>query len=221
MIEPDYEHLIDLRPERPGKSARGSKTVELILQAAAHVLIEEGSASFTLRRIAKQCNLRIGNVTRHFPRKEMLVQLLLHEIMTSIENVDQQYLRDSTISPEKALMLIITGGLDDVKTKRSTHLMTEIWAMSNHNKLVAERLNLLLKTYQEFISFFIRAINPSLDDDQVESVAVYVSATTEGMTVLAGHGRSWEKKMPHMKAIATKYLIDMIKTITPRELPRL
>ena len=52
----------DLAPSRPGKYSQGSKTVETILQAALHVLIEEGSGAFTLRRIAAQCDLQVGYV---------------------------------------------------------------------------------------------------------------------------------------------------------------
>lgn len=55
---------------RSGIYARGAKTVDSILHAALHVLVEEGSSSFTIRRIADKCNLKVGNVSKHFPKKE-------------------------------------------------------------------------------------------------------------------------------------------------------
>ena len=68
-------------PPRPGVYSRGSDTVDAILKAALHVLVEEGASAFTLRRIAAQCGMKVGNVSRHFPRKEMLVQVLLEELL--------------------------------------------------------------------------------------------------------------------------------------------
>ncbi|KAK0348191.1 hypothetical protein LTR94_038211, partial [Friedmanniomyces endolithicus] len=59
---------------RPGIYARGTETVDTILRAALDLLIDEGATAFTIRRIAARCDMKVGNVSYHFPRKEMLVQ---------------------------------------------------------------------------------------------------------------------------------------------------
>lgn len=212
---------MDLGLMRPGKSSRGSKTVDIILRAALHVLIEEGSAAFTLRRIADECNLQIGNVTRHFPRKEMLVQLLLHEIWETSEELIRFRVNDIDMSAEESLSLIITGTMEGATTKRTTHLMSELWAMSNHNEFVAERIESLYKYAHKLIGSCVKQMNPSLDEDEVEAVSLFINATMEGTTVLAGFGKPWASKMPLMKAIAAHSLINMVKTITSDEIHQL
>ena len=146
----------DLAPSRPGKYSQGSKTVETILQAALHVLIEEGSGAFTLRRIAAQCDLQVGNVSRHFPRKEMLVQVLLDELLTSSEERLKRGVYETKMSPEDALALVIAGTLEDIETKRITRLITELWAMSNHNDFVAERVEALYRYVHNLIGSFVK-----------------------------------------------------------------
>lgn len=219
MTESEHDEFVtDLGPVRPGKYSQGSKTVETILQAALHVLIEEGSGAFTLRRIAAQCDLQVGNVSRHFPRKEMLVQVLLDELLTSSEELLKRGVYEAKMPAEEALALIITGTLSDIETKRITHLITELWAMSNHNDFVAERVEALYRYVHELIGSFVKEINPTLSADQVETVALYINASMEGTTVLAGFDRPWASKMPLLKAISAKRLVDMVKTITPEEL---
>ena len=56
-----------------------------ILKAALAVLIDEGADAFTLRRIAARCDMKVGNVSYHFPRKEMLIQVMLDEMLESYE----------------------------------------------------------------------------------------------------------------------------------------
>lgn len=218
MTKDDEEHATNFKPLRPGKYSQGSKTVETILQAALHVLIEEGSAAFTLRRIAAQCNLQVGNVSRHFPRKEMLVQVLLDELLTSSEELLKSGVYETKMPAEEALALVIKGTLDDIQTKRITHLITELWAMSNHNEFIAKRVEGLYRYVHTLIGSFVKQLNPSLDADQVETVALYINATMEGTTVLAGFGKPWGNKMPLMKVISEKWLINMVKTIRPEEI---
>lgn len=214
----DNKHSIELGLSRPGKYSRGSKTVDTILQAALHVLIEEGASAFTLRRIATECDLKVGNVSRHFPRKEMLVQVLLDELLTSSEELLKRGVYESKMPAEEALALVITGTLDDIGTKRITRLITELWAMSNHNAFVAERIEALYRYVHDLIGSFVRQLNPALNADQVETLALFINATMEGTTVLAGFEKPWAAKMPVIKGMSAKWLINMVKTITPDEL---
>lgn len=219
MMEADSnEQSMDLGVVRPGKSSRGSKTVDMILRAAVQVLIEEGSAAFTLKRIAEECDLQIGNVTRHFPRKEMLVQLLLHEILDSSEELIRSRVYESNMPAEDALALVITGTMEGAKTKGTTHLITELWSMSNHNEFVAERMEALYQYTHTLIGSFVKQLNPSLDAEEVEAVSIFINAAMEGTTVLAGYGRPWTAKIPLLKIIAANSLVKMAKTITSAEI---
>jgi AcrR family transcriptional regulator len=212
------EQSMDLGMVRPGKSSRGSKTVDMILRAAVDVLVEEGSAAFTLKRIAEKCDLQIGNVTRHFPRKELLVQLLLHEILASSEELLRRRVYVPNMPAEEALTLVITGTMEGARAKGTTHLLTELWAMSNHSKFVSERMEALYQYVHILIGSFVKQLNPSLDEEEVEAVSIFINAAMEGATVLAGYGKPWTAKMPLMKMVAANSLVKMAKTITSAEI---
>lgn len=207
--------------ERPGVYSRGSDTVDTILKAAADVLVEEGASAFTLKRIADECGLKVGNVSAHFPRKEMLVQVLLEELLTSAENLLDKTFRQSEVSAEKALITIIGGTLDGISTKRTTNLFTELWAMANHNDFVASRIENLYRYMHNLIGTFVAQLNPSLEPEDVETVSLFISGSIEGTTMFSGFGKPWEAKMPQIKSIAILSLVHLAKTITREDIHQL
>ncbi len=218
MVElPANEILLD-GPVRPGIYTRGSETVDRILKAALRVLINEGSSAFTLRRIASECGLQVGNVSRHFPRKELLVQVLLDEILTMSDELIEQNIREPGISAEEALAMVIAETLDDMRSKETTHLFPELWAMSNHSDFVAARLAASHRYMHSLIGSFVRKLNPLLNDDEVETVSIFINSAMDGTMMTAGCGKPWANKLPQLKAVYVKYLIKMVKEITPEDI---
>jgi AcrR family transcriptional regulator len=200
-------------PRKPGVYLRGTETVNIILKAALDVLVEEGASAFTLQRIAAKCGLKVGHVNYHFPRKEMLVQVLLDELISAGECQIEGVIRDPDLPAEDVLATLITHILDDVSTKQTTHLFTELWAMSNHNAFVAARLEEMNRHVHRIIADLVVRLNPSLSHDKAATVAVFIYGAADGMTLLSGYGRPWASSMPQVKAMAVKALVDLAKSV--------
>jgi AcrR family transcriptional regulator len=60
------------------KQARSRATVEIILQAGARVLSEEGWAGFTTNKVADLAGVSIGSLYQYFPDKLSLVDAIRH-----------------------------------------------------------------------------------------------------------------------------------------------
>jgi hypothetical protein len=147
----------------------------------------------------------------------MLVQVLLEELLSPSEGEIRRNITNTGMPADEALSLVIGGSLEEIQTKRMTHLFTELWAMANHNEFVAERVELVYRYVHGLIGTFVAELNPALSPDEVEIVSVYISASIEGATMLAGYGKPWNRAMPQIKAIAVKFLVSLAKTITPAE----
>lgn len=202
-------------PPRPGISPRGTETVNAILEAARRVLVEEGAPSFTLRRIAAECGMKIGNVNRHFPRKEILVRVLLEDLFEHGADEIKPELRITGLPADEKLALFIRASLERIETKMISRLFIELWAMANHSEYVADRVEIAYRNIHEITEPLIAELNPALSPQQVEVVALYINTSIEGTTMLAGYGKPWFANMPQIKEIAVKYLVDFAKTITP------
>ncbi|MFT3965214.1 MAG: TetR family transcriptional regulator [Sphingobium sp.] len=208
-------------PVRPGIYTRGTETVGAILKAALTVLIEEGAVAFTIRRIASECGMKVGNVSYHFPRKEMLIQVLLDDIVTSYDAKLELQVRQPHLSAEERLATVIAICLDDIGSKRTTHLFSELWALANHNDFVADRVRAFYEKVHEVIGEYVAELNPALSPDQIQTVALFISASMEGTTPFLGYQKHWAAKMPAIIAISTKWFVHLARTITPEEVEEL
>lgn len=206
---------------RPGVYGRGTETVDLILKAALDVLVDEGAAAFTLRRIAARCDMKVGNLSYHFARKEMLIQLLLDDLLDYYERLLDETVRQPGLDPEEQLRRMIGLVLDDIGTKRTTHVFTELWALANHNEAVADRVAAFYARAHGNIAAAIAPLNPALSPEQLEVVARFISASLEGTTIFAGHGKRWQHQMPQLKALAVNALVHLARTIRPEDIPAL
>jgi AcrR family transcriptional regulator len=207
-----------IAPSRPGIYARGSETVDQILKAALDVLIDEGADAFTLRRIAARCDMKVGNVSYHFPRKEMLIQVMLDEMLESYDKLLEEMVRKPGLTTEERLKLVIILCLEDIQTKRTTHLFTELWALANQSDFVADRVRLFYSKVHEIIGEYVAQINPALSADEVHSVSLFISASMEGSTPFLGHKKPWAHKMPAFTALAAMSFVHLAKTVTSRDL---
>ncbi|HUD91943.1 TetR/AcrR family transcriptional regulator [Sphingobium sp.] len=210
-----------LAPSRPGIYAKGTETVDAILKAALDVLIDEGADAFTIRRIAARCDMKVGNVSYHFPRKEMLIQVLLDELVDSYGKLLDDVVRKPGLNAEERLKLVIILCLEDIGSKRTTHLFTELWALANHNAFVADRVKAFYERIHGVIGDYVVAINPALSQEDVGTVALFISATMEGATPFLGHGKPWADRMPAFTALAVQSLVNLARTATSAEIAAL
>jgi len=210
----------DLAPAKPGIYSRGTETVDAILKAALTVLLDEGAEAFTIRRVAAACNLRVGNVSYHFPKKEMLIQVLLDDIMEKYHAKLEVNVRQPSLSDEDRLKLVIFICLDDICTKRTTHLFTELWALANHNDFVAERVTAFYAKVHEVIGEYVQRINPALSSDEVHTLCLFISASMEGTTPFLGYRKPWNEKMPAIIGISTDWFVELVKSIKPGDIAR-
>lgn len=64
-------------PRRQPRQARAQATVDAIVKATAHVLIDEGYDRASTNRIAQAAGVSIGSLYQYFPSKEALVAALV------------------------------------------------------------------------------------------------------------------------------------------------
>lgn len=206
-------------PPREGGYAKGHETREQILRAALHLLIEEGYRAMTMRRIASECGLQLGNLTYHFPTREDLVMALLDAVIDSYQVEFDRIVHSPQASAEQRLFDICELILEDIRTKKTTRVFPELWALSSHDQFVFERVHALYARARAPLEEIILEIRPDLSADKRTAMALFISASMEGLTVFAGYGKPFETQMGALERIATKAFIDLVRTIRDDEIP--
>jgi len=72
------------RPRKTPRQARSLATVEVILDATARLLVDEGYEQATTNRIAERAGVSIGSLYQYFPNRESVVAAVAHRLKAGI-----------------------------------------------------------------------------------------------------------------------------------------
>lgn len=206
-------------PPREGGYTKGHETREQILHAALRIMVDEGYRAMSMRRVAAECGMKLGNLTYHFPTREDLVQALLDAVIASYETEFATFAHDPALSPEERLVYYCELVLEDIRSKKTTRVFPELWALSNHDPFVFERVHDLYARARAPLEETIAEMRPDLDAGALQALSLFISASMEGLTAFAGYEKPFEPEMPRLETIATKAFINVIKTIAVDDIP--
>ena len=202
-------------PPRVGGYAKGHETREAILHAALSILVEEGYRAMSMRRVARACHMKLGNLTYHFPTRELLVRDLLNAVISSYEVEFERIVHMPGVPPEERLVEVCGLILEDIRTRKTIGIFPELWALTNHDPFVFERVHELYKRARAPIVDIVAEMRPDLSVQDREDVALFISAAMEGTTVFAGHAKPFEHRMNALERIAIRAFIDIVRNYQP------
>ncbi|MBS0475479.1 MAG: TetR/AcrR family transcriptional regulator [Proteobacteria bacterium] len=204
-------------PPREGGYAKGHETREEILRAALHLLVEQGYRAMSMRRVAAECGMKLGNLTYHFPTREDLVNALLDAVIASYEQEFDALVRVPMISPEARLSRYCQIVLEDIRSKKTTRIFPELWALSNHDLFVFERVQTLYARARAPIEEIVAEMRPDLSAETRARLVLFISASMEGLTVFAGYEKPFESQMPLIEDVAVQAFLAIVRTYQPDE----
>lgn len=204
-----------LMPDRDGGYAKGHVTRELILRTALHILIEEGYRAMSMRRIAAACGMRLGNLTYHYPTREDLVRELLNAVISSYELEFGAIVHAPGLALEERLARLCSLIIEDIGSKKTTRLFPELWALANHDEFVYERVHELYDRARAPLVEIIAEMRPDLPEAARLDLALFISASMEGLTVFAGYRMPFAERLPVVEQIAIRSFIDIVRSYVP------
>tara|TARA_X000001036_G_C20665868_1_gene800696 strand:+ start:1105 stop:1704 length:600 start_codon:yes stop_codon:yes gene_type:complete len=194
-----------------GKYRKGQKTAIRILEAAEHLLINDGYQALSVRKIAAECAITPGNLQYYFPTKEVLIQKLLSRIINGYLNEFSRLRQDAGMDPKQQLRAVLTHVIKDLNKKYTTHFFPEVWALSNHESSIVKSLDEMYGAYRDVISEIILKINPSMSSERAWDLALFMTASLEGHTMFIGYAKPWTKKTSDIIEIALRSFINLIE----------
>lgn len=193
-------------------SEKGEKAVKKILEAARDVLIECGYEGFTMRKISARTNLSLGNLSYYFENKELLISTLLDAVVSGYENVFDHIIEDGILTAREKFTEIIRILILDLGTKETTRFFPELWAMANHNPNVQKQLNLLYERARRYFYDLIGQINPAIEDERRETLALFFQASIEGHTMFIGNRKTMTGKREDIAELAVSCFLNLAET---------
>lgn len=190
--------------------ACGAQGVEQILRKSEQILIEEGFAALKLRRIAAECGMTQGNLSYYFKTKSELVLALIDAITESYRLALREIHLEAALDPNQQLRRLVAIYLDDVATRRTTRIFTELWAISSRDALVNARLKGIYDVAAQVFASITSRLNPALNPNECHLTALSIVAILEGQTVLVGNAMPYADHREPMTEIACRTIVDMV-----------
>lgn len=214
---PDLNFSVLKFVPREGGYARGQDGFELILKTAVAVLVEHGYKDMTLRRIARECGMKAGNISYYFKSKDDLVRALLQAISGSYEAAIADEVSRAGDDPESQLTGLIAFILQDGTTRQTSYLFPELWSLANHDPFARQCIDeLYLREHQRF-DIIIGELNPALPAEDRAILSTFILSSIEGIALFAGYGKYWRRAMPQLQATACRCFVEFVKAARPGE----
>lgn len=120
-------------------------TKKRILDTALALLRDSGDAGFTMRRLAENGHMSLGNLQYHFKtRDDVLTAMVALHFETCIADLDEAMLGLRDLSTRKRASFLINLGLQHgTELTDMCRIFRELWALSSRN----ERVHQTMMTY--------------------------------------------------------------------------
>lgn len=200
------------RPRRAATAAVDPKSVtERILDSAETVLLREGYAGFSTRRVAQEAQIALGNLTYHFPTKPELVRALIDRLMSKYLEQFEEVLR----TPGNGLEILVQSLLEQAVDKQAMWLFREIWAMALHDSTVCQSIDDFYDRLMSRVTETLIAAYPDADPSRISDLVHFIAVISEGSSVIYGTRRS--RVTPHRRMVDV--VMRAASTIAPDLVP--
>ena len=161
---------------------------QAILEVAGDVFVDDGYASFGLRRVAAAAGMSLSSLQYHFRSIDELltatVRYLMDLYLLKLVDIAEQPAK----APEDRLRHMIEFSLAQIRQPKSARVTFEAWAVAQHNERAREILRAGYELYRELFAQAIEKINPNLNPKELQARAMLVGAQIDGLMLYTFEG---------------------------------
>lgn len=123
---------------REPKQARAQRTVSRILDAAQHILTEEGASSFNTNRLAEEAQVGVGTIYGYFPDKKSIAKALIERTTTEqAHRLIESW--DATPVGEVRALVRMTAEFGYDLYHDNGSLYRDLWTVAEEHRAVGSR----------------------------------------------------------------------------------
>ena len=167
-----------------GKTDKTRNTIERILTAATSVFIEHGHAGLSLRKVADEADIAVGNLTYHFPTKYALIDSIMRE---ALADYVEAHLEQFEMGRDEPLDILLNVVEFYVSNARNSHrLFYQLWGFAGSSEEARTLVRDLYRPIGRFIYYLVRAANSELNDTEIRQAVLQIFALEEGYKLFIG-----------------------------------
>ena len=202
----------------PAGRQKGHDTAAKIVLAARELLMEEGSAHFSMRNVAARAGVHLANVQYYFKTREDLVRALLQETGARYRASYDDLIASAPADRVGRFEAVVDFNLRDIATSETRRYFIQLWALLT--TLDGDSGNLMSDLYAidiQQLSDCIADLVPDTDPAEVRRRASVLAALIEGLIVVRGaHSRNaaeLKRLMARVRAAAMQIALGLVPEV--------
>ncbi|MEQ8481963.1 MAG: TetR/AcrR family transcriptional regulator [Hoeflea sp.] len=157
-----------------------------ILEQTEALLINEGGAGLSMRKVAEACGMSLGNLQYHYATRETLLEALLASFIANYVALVQARSFQPTGDIHRDLTHILRTGLELLDEGDASPVFKELWAEAQQSDSLAAEL---AKYYSELASFYettLKSLDQTADVQKIKRAVSVLMPLFEGYCVTRG-----------------------------------
>lgn len=189
---------------------RGVERVADIIKTAQRILVEEGLANLTIRKVARELDISTGNLAYYFSSKEALLQAITEDV---ISGYDVEFARESKLFPDspplrfKAFLRYVMA---DAKRPEVQAFFYQFWGLSTHNARTATLRREMYEHFATQTSELLAMLHPEKSQQEMHDLAFTVVATVEGLHVVYGTSADFCEQHPNFTDLIYRQILHSV-----------
>ena len=167
---------------KPSKQEKFATRKTQILNHAVELLIREGSRPFSMRALASECQMTLGNLQYYFPNLDALLEAIFALILEQATDKFAQLSQES--GQIEALVEVVLLNLQDLSL---CTLSMETWLAAKHSATLHLALSHFYQNYLNEVARLIQQQAQSIDDQSAHEQALMLMALFEGLAIVYSH----------------------------------
>ncbi|MEZ5498877.1 MAG: TetR/AcrR family transcriptional regulator [Steroidobacteraceae bacterium] len=163
---------------------RGKAQARKILAEARRLLINAGFAGLSLRKIAKNLNISLGNLTYYFPSKDALMRALISDLLDAYHQAMVSEQSRFPGNPHARFRAYIDYLISDCQNSDTRALFFQIWGLARNTKIVRDLRNEMYARFRADVRPLIEPLLPGASRSGIDYRVGVLAAMIEGLHVI-------------------------------------
>jgi AcrR family transcriptional regulator len=176
-----------------------------ILVAARRVLATLGYARFTMRAVAREAGMAVGNVVYYFPSKRSLVHALIESLVAHYQGKSNEYLRNAGRGSGFAPM--VEWFIRDSVSRETSRVFRELWTMGLHDPAVAAAMDCFYAESHRTAVALLRVAWPRLSRQRAHDIVQLMGTISEGSNVIYATAPRSARSLTRVARLAGELLV--------------
>jgi AcrR family transcriptional regulator len=156
---------------------------QFILKQTEAMLIREGGAGLSMRKVADACGMSLGNLQYHYATREALLEALLASFIANYVTL----VRDRSFQPtgdlKRDLSDILSSGLELLDKTEASRVFKELWAAAQQSDSLAAEMTAYYGELARFYAQTLRSLDAAAGEDRINRAVSVLMPLFEGYCV--------------------------------------